>query len=70
MSVKMPRPAPAPAKAIAAMIWNPSPTLHSRWDALIIVAAEGANCQKLWSENLNDGQVIRGVCIENPIVSI
>ena len=39
----------------------------SFWDALIVTAAESANCEKLWSEDLNDGQVIRGVLIENPI---
>jgi len=39
----------------------------SFWDALIIAAAESANCEKLWTEDLNDGQVIRGVRIENPI---
>ena len=39
----------------------------SFWDALIVVAAESANCEKLWTEDLNDGQVIRGVRIENPI---
>jgi predicted nucleic acid-binding protein len=36
-------------------------------DALIVTAAESANCEKLWSEDLNDGKVIRGVLIENPI---
>lgn len=39
----------------------------SFWDALIIVSAESAKCGKLWSEDLNSGQVIRGVKIENPI---
>ncbi|EFK07738.1 toxin-antitoxin system, toxin component, PIN family [delta proteobacterium NaphS2] len=39
----------------------------SFWDALIVVAAESANCERLWSEDLNDGQVIRGVRIENPL---
>ena len=39
----------------------------SFWDALIVAAAESANCGKLWTEDLNDGQVIRGVRIENPI---
>ena len=39
----------------------------SFWDALIITAAESAKCEKLWSEDLNDGQVIRGVRIENPL---
>ncbi len=41
----------------------------SFWDALIVVAAESARCEKLWSEYLNDGQVIRGVKIENPLRS-
>lgn len=40
----------------------------SFWDALIIVAAESAQCEKLWSEDLNDGQIIRGVRIENPLI--
>ena len=39
----------------------------SFWDALIVTAAESANCEKLWSADLNDGLVIRGVLIENPI---
>lgn len=41
----------------------------SFWDALIVAAAESARCEKLWSEDLNDGQVIRGVQIENPLKS-
>ena len=40
----------------------------SFWDALIVAAAESSKCVKLWSEDLNDGQVIRGVRIENPLV--
>jgi predicted nucleic acid-binding protein len=36
-------------------------------DVLIVAAAESANCENLWNEDLNDGQVIRGVRIENPI---
>ena len=39
----------------------------SFWDALIIVGAESAKCGRLWTEDLNSGQVIRGVKIENPI---
>ena len=39
----------------------------SFWDALIVAAAESANCGKIWSDDLNDGQIIRGVRIENPI---
>jgi predicted nucleic acid-binding protein len=38
----------------------------SFWDALIIAAAEAANCNLLYSEYYNEGQVIRGVKIVNP----
>ena len=40
----------------------------SFWDSLIIVAAESAHCEVLWTEDLNDGQIIRGVRIENPLL--
>jgi hypothetical protein len=40
----------------------------SFWDALIVVAAESAHCEELWTEDLNPGQVIRGVRIENPLL--
>jgi predicted nucleic acid-binding protein len=39
----------------------------SFWDALIVVAAESSRCEILWTEDLNHGQVIRGVRIENPL---
>jgi predicted nucleic acid-binding protein len=39
----------------------------SFWGSLIVVAAESARCEKIWTEDLNDGQVIRGVRIENPL---
>jgi len=39
----------------------------SFWDSLIVVAAESARCEKIWTEDLNDGQIIRGVRIENPL---
>lgn len=38
----------------------------SFWDALIIACAESACCEKAWSEDLNHGQLIRGVKVENP----
>lgn len=38
----------------------------SLWDALIIEAAARAGCERVLSEDLNAGQVIRGVHIENP----
>ena len=38
----------------------------SFWDSLIVAAAEAANCSVLLSEDLADGQVIRGIKITNP----
>jgi predicted nucleic acid-binding protein len=40
----------------------------SLWDALIIEAASRAGCDRVLSEDLNAGQVIRGITIENPFV--
>jgi len=40
----------------------------SFWDGLIIAAAEAAECSTLLSEDLSDGQVIRGIKIVNPFV--
>lgn len=39
----------------------------SFWDSLIVAAAQSARCDKIWTEDLNDGQIIRGVLIENPL---
>lgn len=39
----------------------------SFWGALIVVSAESARCETLWTEDMNDGRIIRGVCIENPL---
>ncbi|HEX8947713.1 MAG TPA: PIN domain-containing protein [Dissulfurispiraceae bacterium] len=38
----------------------------SFWDALVIVAAYEAKCEKILTEDLNAGQVIEGILIENP----
>lgn len=38
----------------------------SYWDALIVVSAERARCERVFTEDLNDGQIIRGVRVENP----
>ena len=42
----------------------------SFWDALIVIAAEEARCGTILSEDLGDGQVVRGVTIENPLRDI
>ena len=39
----------------------------SFWDALIVGTADSAHCEKLWTEDLNDGQIIRGVRVEDPL---
>lgn len=36
------------------------------WDAGILAAAESANCEVLWSEDLNPGQLYANVRVENP----
>ena len=40
----------------------------SFWDALLIASARRANCEVLWTEDLNHGQIIQGVRIENPFL--
>ncbi|MHB8146049.1 MAG: PIN domain-containing protein [Vulcanimicrobiaceae bacterium] len=40
------------------------------WDALIIASAAKANAVRLLSEDLNSGQTIAGVRIENPFAAI
>lgn len=42
----------------------------SFWDALIIITAEAAKCTALFTEDLNSGQVIKGVTIINPLAEL
>lgn len=42
----------------------------SFWDALVVVSAESACCDRILTEDLNHGQIIRGVKIENPFIKI
>jgi predicted nucleic acid-binding protein len=41
----------------------------SFWDGLIIAAAASANCGELITEDLNPGQIIRGVKVVNPFAA-
>ena len=41
---------------------------YSIYDGLIIAAAKEAGCTKLYSEDLQHGQIIEGVRIENPFL--
>jgi predicted nucleic acid-binding protein len=36
-------------------------------DSLIVVAAESAKCNEIWTEDLNAGQIINGIRIVNPL---
>lgn len=42
----------------------------SLWDALILQAARVGGCERVWSEDLQDGQVIDGVRIRNPFAAL
>lgn len=59
--------APTPDDVLAAI------DLHAQakigfWDAMIVLAASESGCDVLWTEDLNDGQLLRGVRIRNPFV--
>ena len=41
----------------------------SFWDSLIVAAASQANVEKILTEDLQTGQVMEGILIENPFVS-
>jgi predicted nucleic acid-binding protein len=41
-------------------------TKYSFYDAMILAAAVQGGCASLYSEDLQDGQVIRGVTVANP----
>lgn len=41
----------------------------SFWDAMIVHSARELGCVRLWSEDLNDGQLVAGVRIRNPFAA-
>jgi len=41
----------------------------SFWDAMIVASARNAKAEKILTENLNHGQEIEGILIENPFAS-
>jgi len=41
----------------------------SFWDAMVVRAASESGCDTLWTEDLNDGQAIRGVHVRNPFAA-
>ena len=38
----------------------------SFWDAMVLTSAHRLGCSVLWSEDLNEGQVLTGVTVRNP----
>ena len=38
------------------------------WDALIVASAEQGGATQIYSEDLNDGQIIAGILIVNPLI--
>jgi predicted nucleic acid-binding protein len=57
--------APAANDVLAAIDLHRQATIGF-WDAMIVLAAAESGCEVLWTEDLNDGQVLRGVRIRNP----
>lgn len=41
----------------------------SFWDAMVVLAAAESGCDVLWTEDLQDGQLLRGVRVRNPFVA-
>jgi predicted nucleic acid-binding protein len=57
---------PVDASLVGQAIRSSRSAQLSYWDGLIVAAAERADCEVLFSEDLNDGQAIGRVRIENP----
>ncbi|WP_407689099.1 PIN domain-containing protein [Mycobacterium sp. HUMS_1102779] len=56
---------PLPDDVIAAAMLSSRYQL-SFWDAMIVRSAAELRCDTLWTEDLNEGQVIEGVRLSNP----
>lgn len=57
------------ARLVRAAIGLCASTRISLWDALIVRAAATSGCERLLTEDLNAGQRIDGVLVENPFAS-
>lgn len=42
---------------------------RSFWDSLILITGEKALCEMIWTENLNNGQVVKGIKVLNPFIN-
>jgi len=59
--------APTAEDVLAAIVLHTQAELNF-WDAMVVHAAVESGCEVLWTEDLNDGQIVRGVRIRNPFV--
>jgi predicted nucleic acid-binding protein len=57
------------AKTVLAASETEERHMLSFWDALIVAAARNAKAGKIPTEDLNHGQQIEGILIENPFLS-
>ena len=60
--------APAVDDVLAAIALQKQAVLNF-WDAMVVEAAAELGCEVLWTEDLNDGQLLRGVRIRNPFTA-
>jgi predicted nucleic acid-binding protein len=56
---------PTPEDVLAAIDLHAQAKIRF-WDAMIVLAAAESGCDVLWTEDLNDGQLLRGVRIRDP----
>jgi predicted nucleic acid-binding protein len=54
------------AEDVVAAIELHTQTRLGFWDAMIVLAAAESGCDLLWTEDLSDGQLLRGVRVRNP----
>jgi len=67
--LRLHRVVPITAALVGAAIETSTHHQLSYWDALILESAATAQCTTLLTEDLTDGQVLRGVRIENPFIT-
>lgn len=59
---------PVDARLVAAAVQTSHAKVLSYWDSLIVEAAVTAGCDRILTEDLSHGAVLRGVTIENPFL--
>ena len=57
---------PADAELVVRAAESAAANQLSIWDAMVVESAALGGCQTLWSEDLADGAILRGVTIRNP----